>query len=122
LSQHRVDAQVDGWLMPWGYSPIFGNRALICPILRESVEIVLAKNAECYIVDVRDFGCGINEEDLKEVLTAFYTTKHGQGGAGLGMAIVHSLLTDALRGTIAIASEVGRGTSVSIRLPKHLTG
>ena len=32
MDQHRVEAQVDVWLMPWGYSPIFGKRALIRPI------------------------------------------------------------------------------------------
>ena len=86
----------------------------------ETVEIVLAKNAECYIVEVKDFGCGINEDDLKEVFTAFYTTKRGHGGTGLGMAIVHSLVTDALRGTIETSSTIGQGTSVSIRFPKQL--
>lgn len=85
-----------------------------------SVEIVLTENMERYIVEVKDFGCGISEEDLKEVFTAFYTTKRGQGGAGLGMAIVHSLVTNSLQGTIDMDSEVGRGTSVVIRFPKQL--
>ena len=35
LGQHRVDAQVDGCLMTWGYSPIFGKRVLMLSELQQ---------------------------------------------------------------------------------------
>jgi signal transduction histidine kinase len=42
----------------------------------------------------------------------------GQGGSGLGMNIVYNLVTGVLGGTIAIASTPGKGTSVTMVLPK----
>ena len=44
------------------------------------------------------------------------------GGTGLGMAIVHNLVTVALEGTIDIRSSEGEGTEVVLTLPRFLSG
>ena len=85
-----------------------------------SVQIMLTTDMDRYLIKVKDFGCGISEENVRQVFTAFFTTKRGQGGTGLGMAIVHNLVTSALQGTIEIGSKVGKGTIITIRFPKRL--
>lgn len=63
---------------------------------------------------VEDTGTGIAEEDLARVFQPYYTTK--KLGIGLGLALTKQIVEEH-GGTIAIASRVGQGTSVSMRLP-----
>jgi signal transduction histidine kinase len=65
----------------------------------------------------RDDGAGMSEAVLRRIYEPFYTTARARGGSGLGLHIVHNLVTDLLRGTIAAQSEPGRGTSFLIRFP-----
>jgi two-component system, cell cycle sensor histidine kinase and response regulator CckA len=61
-----------------------------------------------------DSGCGIAKEDLDKVFDPYFSTK--DTGTGLGLSSTHSIITKH-GGHIDIASEVGKGTSVSILLP-----
>jgi len=70
---------------------------------------------------VQDFGKGIPKEDLSRVFDVFFTTGRGIGGSGLGMSIVHNLVTSALEGTIQIDSELGLGTTVTVEFPQTIT-
>lgn len=63
----------------------------------------------------RDDGVGMAPEVLRRIYEPFYTTTRGRGGSGLGLHIVHNLVTDLLRGTIVAESTPGRGTSFTIR-------
>jgi len=63
---------------------------------------------------VADTGTGMTEECRAKVFEPYYTTK--RGGTGLGMAITRKIVEEN-GGEIAIASEVGRGTTVLFRLP-----
>jgi len=65
---------------------------------------------------VSDDGCGIPAEHLTRVFEPFYTTKPVGSGTGLGLAVVHGIISSH-RGSIAIESDVGRGTRVFIHLP-----
>ena len=85
-----------------------------------SVQITLTTDMDRYVIKVKDFGCGISEENVQQVFTAFFTTKRGQGGTGLGMAIVQNLVTSDLQGTIDIDSKLGKGTIITIGFPKRL--
>lgn len=64
-----------------------------------------------------DNGCGIPPEHLPRVFDPFFTTRLGKGGSGLGMHIVYSLVTELLGGSVHIDSTVGRGTTVTLRIP-----
>jgi signal transduction histidine kinase len=56
---------------------------------------------------------------MHQVFDPFFTTKMGQGGTGLGMNIVYNIVTGMLGGTVEIDSAPGKGTTVTIRVPKR---
>ena len=64
-----------------------------------------------------DDGAGMTPQVLRRIYEPFFTTQRGRGGSGLGMHIVHNLVTELLGGAIEIASAPGEGTRVAIRLP-----
>ena len=66
-----------------------------------------------------DDGAGIPPSDLPRIFEAFFTTRSGQGGSGLGLHIVHNLITQRLAGTITVTSQPGHGTRFDIELPVH---
>ena len=77
-----------------------------------------ALDGERVQLEFRDDGVGMSARTLHQIFDPFFTTKMGQGGSGLGMNIVYNIVTGVLRGTIAIQSEPGRGTVVTLVLPQ----
>jgi two-component system NtrC family sensor kinase len=75
--------------------------------------------AECVEVAFADTGCGIGEGDLERIFEPFFTTKGARHGTGLGLAISHGIVKEH-KGTIAVESEIGRGTTFVVRLPLSL--
>jgi signal transduction histidine kinase len=71
------------------------------------------------VVQVSDTGKGISPEQLSRVFQPFYTTKHK--GTGLGMTISKRIV-EQHRGSISVSSEPGRGTTVTITLPREEPG
>lgn len=65
-------------------------------------------------VDVTDEGVGISKDNIPRLGDAFFTTK--EEGTGLGLMISTRIIS-AHHGTIAISSDVGKGTTVSVTLP-----
>lgn len=68
-------------------------------------------------ITVKDNGKGIDADNQKKIFDPFFTTKLGKGGNGLGMHIVHNLVSGALGGDIQLRSEVGVGTEFIICIP-----
>ena len=68
-------------------------------------------------MNVRDNGSGIPPDILPRIFEPFFTTKSVGKGTGLGLAMVHSIITK-MDGTIDCQSEVGVGTCFCIRLPR----
>jgi len=66
------------------------------------------------IVEIRDTGCGIPEEDLQRIFDPFFTTK--AEGTGLGLSISYGFVENNA-GKIEVKSTVGRGTTFTILLP-----
>jgi two-component system NtrC family sensor kinase len=68
-----------------------------------------------YLV-VEDTGTGMSKDVLDKIFVPFYTTKEIGQGTGLGLPVVHGIVT-AHDGSIEIESKVGFGTRFEIRLP-----
>jgi len=83
-----------------------------------SIEITLSDQNSDFDVAVSDNGCGISAEHLPRVFDRFYRAEPSRGsdGAGLGLALVKSIL-ELHGGSVTIQSEVGRGTTVKLRFP-----
>ncbi|MEJ2038465.1 MAG: ATP-binding protein [Desulfosarcinaceae bacterium] len=72
-------------------------------------------------VSVQDNGCGISEENKKQIFEPFFSTKAKTGGTGLGLSITYGMVNE-LEGEISVQSEPGMGTTFFITLPLTLKG
>jgi two-component system NtrC family sensor kinase len=70
-------------------------------------------------ITVRDEGAGIAPENLEKIFEPFFTTK--ARGTGLGLAITRRIVEQHL-GRIMVESEIGKGTTVTVRLPIEREG
>jgi signal transduction histidine kinase len=68
-------------------------------------------------IRVEDTGPGIAEDIRPRVFDLFFTTKEVGLGTGQGLALAHALVVDRHGGTIDFETEVGRGTTFTVRLP-----
>ena len=64
-----------------------------------------------------DNGKGMDAKTVQKAFEPFYTTARGKGGSGLGLHIVHSLVTQKLKGEIKIDSSPGNGCTFTITFP-----
>jgi PAS domain S-box-containing protein len=71
-------------------------------------------------IAVTDDGRGMTPEVLQRAFEPFYSTKAGSRTAGLGLSTAHGVVSQA-GGELTLTSEVGRGTTVLIRLPAAST-
>ncbi|WP_432331939.1 PAS domain-containing protein [Agrobacterium rosae] len=69
---------------------------------------------------VRDTGTGMSHEVMSRAFDPFYTTKPIGQGTGLGLSMVHGFAGQS-DGAVHIESEIGRGTTIAIYLPRHGT-
>jgi signal transduction histidine kinase len=79
---------------------------------------VTDNNDQQFMITVRDCGKGINSENIGKIFDPFFTTGRGKGGSGLGLTIVHNIVTTALQGSIEVSSEIDKGTMFRITIPK----
>ena len=67
-------------------------------------------------LSIADDGCGIAPEHQLHVFDPFFTTRQHEGGTGLGLSVVHGIVTQH-DGTVGVQSAPGAGTTVTISLP-----
>jgi PAS domain S-box-containing protein len=73
----------------------------------DNVEVLFADN-----------GCGMSLDVRRRAFDPFFTTRRDQGGTGLGLHIVYSIVTTRLGGRLALDSTPGNGTRIQIVLPR----
>jgi two-component system NtrC family sensor kinase len=83
------------------------------------LSVVTWSDADSVCLRVEDTGEGMSPEVKKQIFMPFFTTKEVDQGTGLGLAVVHGIVT-AHKGIIKVDSQVGRGTRFEIRLPLAL--
>lgn len=85
-----------------------------CPVKR--IHILTGTREDWVFAAVRDTGCGIPRERLRDIFAPFYTTKSGGRGTGLGLPISLNL-AEAHGGTVEVESEPGKGSTFYLMIP-----
>lgn len=90
-----------------------------------SVTLTASSDPHYFILEVKDTGIGMSQEDLKHLFDRFYRSDYSRaretGGTGLGMAITKGLVK-AHSGHIDVKSRQGEGSTFTVRLPLYVTG
>ena len=122
-----LQTEIDGSVVP-----VQGDRNLLKQLLlnlltnaikyntdQGDITVFVRGEGNDVILDVRDTGCGISQEDQMHLFERFYRVPGQQreiAGTGLGLAIAKKI-AESHQGTIIVDSEVGRGSTFSVRLP-----
>jgi signal transduction histidine kinase len=100
-------------------------RVALSHLLRNAIEatppggtvlVRTAKSKVHAILTIKDTGRGMTPDMVDKIFIPYYTTKIG--GTGLGMVLVRQIVDDH-RGEISLESKLGRGTTVTIKLPQR---
>ncbi|MFL0810940.1 MAG: HAMP domain-containing protein [Agarilytica sp.] len=115
------DVTIDGYPGPLGQviTNLLNNALLhgFDDLDHGTVKIITHPIAEGVQIIVEDNGRGIEGSNLSHIFDPFFTTKLGEGGNGLGLHIVHNIVTAVLGGAIEVTSLVGMGTRFIIKIP-----
>jgi signal transduction histidine kinase len=88
-----------------------------------SVEVLVQEEESKVVVYVKDTGKGMNRKEIKQIFAKFHQlqehTIRYTGGAGIGLAIVKSII-DKHNGNVKIKSSPRKGTTISFSIPKNL--
>lgn len=83
------------------------------PLLR----LALYRQGPVMILKVADNGVGMTPEVCRRAFDPFFTTRRNTGSTGLGLHIVHNLVTGPLGGEMDVITAPGEGTAITIRVP-----
>lgn len=82
-----------------------------------SIDINISQQDNALLINYSDDGKGLDKITLGQHFDAFFTTKRGEGGSGLGTHIMYNLVTQTLKGKIQAFSELGEGLHYKISIP-----
>ncbi len=125
---HRVEVICDDEIEVTGYPGVISQ--IITNLIMNSIQhgfkdrtgghitIEVIDGGDRVLILYRDDGRGIPARDIGSVYEPFYTTDRERGGTGLGLNIVHQLVTEKLGGSINLTSTEGRGVLFEIEFPR----
>ena len=126
-TRHTIQVQGDSSLSlnsyPGTFSQIVTNLVMNSIIHAYEPEeagqlyLELKQKDKFIILEYSDDGRGIEPDYFDQIFKPFFTTKRSEGGSGLGLHIIHNLVTETLGGDIRCQSEIGKGTKFIIELP-----
>lgn len=79
------------------------------------ITLTLSGDNSQFEIEVSDNGVGMDKKTKEKILDPFFTTSRDHGGMGLGMSIVHNLVSNSLNGTLTVDTEEGLGTTINLR-------
>ncbi len=81
------------------------------------IRLKLAKETDMVRIEIEDNGIGMTEELQKRVFEPFFTTRPTGRGTGLGLSVSFFVVTEDHGGDLTLASQPGKGTVITMRLP-----
>ena len=118
-SRHECYADIDPDLIREAITNLMSNAMRYTPH-GGWVVVSVDSNRKDAIISVTDTGIGIAEEDIPKVFSRFWRSdvsrERAAGGLGVGLAITKEII-DQHNGTIAIQSELGKGTTFTFNIP-----
>jgi two-component system sensor histidine kinase/response regulator len=117
----ELDAQLDETQMNRVIDNLISNAIKYSPD-NSQVHVRLKKASKHVVLEIQDEGFGIAQDDKAKLFTPFFRGKKHDGerlieGTGLGLAIVKEIL-DQHRGQIEVETELGKGSTFRVLLPK----
>lgn len=120
--EEEVLVDTDAELLSLVWNNLFSN-AIKFTEPHGKISLSLKSEGEFAIVQVSDTGCGISSEVGKHIFEKFYQgdTSHAAQGNGLGLALVKRVI-DIVGGDISVSSEVGKGSTFTVKLRREPDG
>ena len=120
--EEEVFVESDDELLSLVWSNLFSN-ALKFTEPGGTVSVTLKTEGDIATVKVADTGCGISKETGKHIFEKFYQgdTSHATQGNGLGLALVKRVV-DIVGGDISVESEVGKGSTFTVKIRRAANG
>lgn len=120
--EEEVLVDTDAELLSLVWNNLFSN-AIKFTQPRGKVFLSLKSEKEFAVIEVSDTGCGIPSEVGKHIFEKFYQgdTSHATQGNGLGLALVKRVI-DIVGGDISVSSEVGKGSTFTVKLRREPNG
>lgn len=114
--EEEVFVKSDAELLSLVWNNLFSN-AIKFTETGGTVSLKMKSDGEWAVVEVSDTGCGISPEAGKHIFDKFYQgdTSHATQGNGLGLALVKRV-TDIVGGDISVNSEIGKGSTFTVRI------
>lgn len=84
------------------------------------IEISAIEYDSCIEIKIKDYGCGIDKKDIKNIFDLFYrgTSSRKEEGLGIGLSVVKKII-DIHNWKINVESEINKGTTFLILIPKN---
>ncbi|MGN1406636.1 MAG: ATP-binding protein [Erysipelotrichaceae bacterium] len=119
--EDRVFISSDEELLSLVWTNLLSNAIKFTPV-NGKISVTETSDENSISVTICDSGCGMNEETLKHIFDKFYQgdSSHATQGNGLGLSLVHRILV-LLDGEIHVDSELDKGSSFTVKLPKGNT-